>query len=146
MKKIINLLAFSLVGMNSVYAEGNRENGRELSTQCSFCHGTYGLSSSEEFPNIAGQKESYLVAQLEKYKSGERADSIMGAIVGPLTTQNIADLAAYYAANSMIADYSIEAQTLHIPYVSVGDAMYSVEMLLTSPEALSFTVSNLNER
>jgi len=147
MKKIISLLAFTgIVLINTVHAAGNIETGRALSTQCTACHGTYGLSSSEQFPNIAGQKESYLVSQLEKYKSGERTDPTMDAIVGPLNPQNILDLAAYYASNSPVASYSFEKTSLSIPYVNVGGVMYNVDMFLTSPDNLVFTVRTLEKR
>ena len=147
MKNLLGLLAVTCIALiNTAHAEGDIETGRALSTQCSACHGTYGMSNSEQWPNIAGQKESYLVKQLEDYQSGVRADTTMQAIVGPLNAQNIEDLAAYYASMSAVASFSFETQTLSIPFVAVGDAMYSVDMLLTSPEDLSFSVTNLEER
>jgi len=147
MKKLTGLLAFACVALiNTVQAEGDIETGRELSTQCSACHGAYGMSNSEQWPNIAGQKESYIIKQLESYQSGDRSNATMQAIVGPLDAQNIEDLAAYFASNAAVASFSFETQTLSIPYVSIGDAMYAAEMLLTSPEELSFSVTNLEER
>jgi cytochrome c553 len=101
------------------------------------------MSSSEQFPNIAGQKESYLVTQLKKYKSGDRADVTMAAIVGPLNDQNIEDLAAYFSANSAVASYDFAAETLLIPYLEVGDSLFQVELKLSSPEPLTFTVSGV---
>ncbi len=142
MKKIIGLLTFISVSIiSNIQAEGNIEIGHSLSTQCSACHGNHGISNSEQFPNIAGQKESYLISQLEQYKSGERIDSTMNAIVGPLNAQNIQDLAAYFASNSPVANYSFETNILSIPYANVGDTMYTVDMLLISSDDLSFKIN-----
>ncbi|HIG64132.1 MAG TPA: cytochrome c [Methyloprofundus sp.] len=147
MKKIIGLLVFTSVAvLNTVQAGGDVESGRTLSTSCSACHGNDGMSASELFPNIAGQKESYLVSQLKKYKSGQRADDTMAAIVGPLTEQNILDLAAYFSSNSAVASYSFAQETLAIPYVDVGGTIYNIEMSLDSLEGLVFSVSKLQER
>ena len=147
MKNFIGWLAFTCIALtHTAQAEGDIDAGRELSTQCSACHGTYGLSSSEQFPNIAGQKESYLRTQLEKFQSGQRDDLTMQAIVGPLSDQNIQDLAAYFASNSSVATFFSATSTLLIPYVNVANDMYQVEMLLTSPENLSFSVTNIENR
>ncbi|MCK5354278.1 MAG: cytochrome c [Methyloprofundus sp.] len=147
MRKMIGLLVCSSIALiSTAQAEGDIENGRALSTQCSACHGTYGLSSSEQFPNIAGQKEAYLVSQLLKYKSGEITDPLMSAIVGPLGNDDINDLAAYFSANETVASYSGEEGVLRIPFVNVGDATYDVEMSLDSFEDLIFSVSHLEER
>ena len=147
MKNFISFLILtSAVLISHVHAEGNIEIGRALSTQCSTCHGIDGMSNSEQFPNIAGQKESYLISQLEQYKSGNRVDATMAAIVGPLNTQNIEDLAAYFASNSPVANYSFETETLSLPYVSVGNTIYTIDMTLTSFDDLSFKVKFFESR
>ena len=157
MKIFIVLLAFTATTfINSVKAEGNIEMGRALSTQCSACHGTFGISNSEQFPSIAGQKEFYLLNQLLAYKWGERADDIMPVIVGPLSYQEMEDLSAYYASNSpefdaptvenATAHYSAETGLLTIPYIIIDDQLYKVEMELISKESLTFSVTELQTR
>ena len=144
MKKIIGLLVFSSIALsNTVQAAGDIENGRALSTQCSACHGNDGMSNSEAWPNLAGQKESYLAAQLTKYKTGERADPTMSALVGPLTDDDINDLSAFYASNSAVANFDFNTLVLSIPYVVVGDTSYNVEMSLDDGDALIFSVKSL---
>ena len=55
MKNLMGLLAVTSIALiNTAQAEGDIEKGRELSTQCSACHGTDGMSNSEQWPNIAG--------------------------------------------------------------------------------------------
>lgn len=147
MKNFIGLLAFTSIALiNTAQAEGDIETGRALGIQCSACHGTDGMSTSEQFPSIAGQKESYLIKQLEQYQSGERTNPAMEIIVAPLKAQDIKDLAAFFASNSAVASYSFEKEVLSIPYVDVGGTKFNVEMSLDSLDDLIFSVTHLEER
>jgi cytochrome c553 len=71
-------------------------------SMCIGCHGIPGYKAS--FPNvysvpkIGGQSEKYLVNALNAYKKGERSHPSMKGIAWSLSDQDIADLAAYYAA------------------------------------------------
>ena len=49
-------------------------------------------------PNIAGQKYDYLVHSLMAYKAGERKSPMMSLVVKSLSDEDIANVAAYYAA------------------------------------------------
>jgi cytochrome c553 len=51
-------------------------------------------------PRIAGQHQAYFVKSLQAYKSGERSHPSMRGIAATLSDQDMADLAAYYAAPS----------------------------------------------
>jgi len=57
-----------------------------------------GLSKVPDAPNIAGQNEAYLVAQLQAFKSGRRKNESMSVVAATLSDSDIAALAAYYAA------------------------------------------------
>lgn len=72
--------------------------GRRKALQCQTCHGLDGLSKLPEAPHLAGQPERYLVKSLEDYRRGTRSDEMMTIVVRELSDQDIADLAAYYAA------------------------------------------------
>ena len=72
--------------------------GRRKAVQCQACHGLDGLSKLPEAPHLAGQPERYLVKSLEDYRTGARKDEMMALVVKNLSAQDIADLAAYYAA------------------------------------------------
>jgi cytochrome c553 len=72
--------------------------GRSKALMCQACHGIDGLSKVPDAPNIAGQIESYLVAQLQAFKSGARKNDAMSVVVGSLSDQDIENLAAYYSA------------------------------------------------
>ena len=65
---------------------------------CQACHGTDGNSATADFPKIGGQYPDYLAKALRDYKSGQRKNPIMAGFAKPLTTQDIDNLAAYYAS------------------------------------------------
>jgi cytochrome c553 len=71
---------------------------------CSNCHGMTGSAVSPNFPNLAGQIEPYLTAQLHGFRSRDRRDpagyEYMWGLSRSLSDKQITDLAAYYAAQS----------------------------------------------
>ena len=71
---------------------------------CSNCHGMTGNAVSPNFPNLAGQVEPYVVAQLDNFKSRNRHDpagfEYMWGLSRSLSEKQIAGLAEYYAAQS----------------------------------------------
>jgi len=86
----------------NVWATGNAEAGKAKSATCAACHGTNGVAIAPTYPNLAGQKTEYIVAQLKAFKSGERtgaSSAIMAPMAMPLSEQDMLDLAAYF--NSM---------------------------------------------
>jgi len=89
---------------------GNIKNGKEKSVACVGCHGVNGIGLSSEFPNLAGQKEAYLVKQLKAFKSGARVDPSMKAMAGALSDTDIENLAAYYANLTQPAGVPSEAK------------------------------------
>jgi cytochrome c553 len=72
--------------------------GRAKALMCQACHGTDGLSKIPDAPNIAGQTESYLAAQLQAFRSGTRKSETMNVVTSTLSDADIANLAAYYSA------------------------------------------------
>ena len=72
--------------------------GRAKAMACQACHGLDGLSKVPDAPNIAGQNEAYLVAQLQAFKTGRRQNESMSVVAAALSDSDIAALAAYYAA------------------------------------------------
>jgi cytochrome c553 len=80
------------------------EAGKQLaSTVCAACHGMSGISVSDTVPNLAGQRARYLDAQLKFFKDGTRKEpgavsraAIMNAIAAQLSTDQIANVAAYF--------------------------------------------------
>lgn len=90
-------VALVLVSSSQILAQGSAEAGRAKAAVCAACHGAEGNSVMAEWPNLAGQHASYFVRQLEAYQRGERQDVLMTAFASPLSAEDIADLAAYFA-------------------------------------------------
>jgi cytochrome c553 len=79
-------------------AAGNPELGKAKSATCVACHGDDGRGTAPNFPVLAGQYADYLVHALKQYRSGERNNALMAPMAAGLSDDDIADLAAYYAA------------------------------------------------
>ena len=79
-------------------AGGDPDLGRVKATTCHACHGADGLGIAPNYPKLAGQHEAYLVYALRQYRSGERKNAIMAGFATGLSDEDIADLAAFYAA------------------------------------------------
>ena len=102
MKKIVALLGAALLfsANGLVMAAGDAAAGKAKAAACSACHGANGVSPSPIYPNLAGQHEQYLVKAIKAYKTGDRADPTMKAMVAPLSDSDIANLSAYFAGLS----------------------------------------------
>ena len=75
------------------------EAGKAKATEvCASCHGVDGNSTSHDFPKLAGQGEDYIRNALNLYKSGARKNPIMASMAGPLSKQDIENVAAYFAS------------------------------------------------
>jgi cytochrome c553 len=86
------------VSATDALAAGDVAAGRRKALQCQACHGLDGLSKLPEAPHLAGQPEPYLVKSLNDYRTGVRKHETMTIAVQSLNDQDVADLAAYYAA------------------------------------------------
>lgn len=53
--------------------------GKSKSVTCAACHGNNGISMIPMYPNLAGQKEQYLVLQMKAFRDGERKKHGHGA-------------------------------------------------------------------
>jgi cytochrome c553 len=74
------------------------KGGRIAATKCAMCHGLDGQAKLPGAPNLSGQVEQYLVAQLKAFHDGVRKNEMMSLVAPTLSDGDIADLAAYYAA------------------------------------------------
>jgi cytochrome c553 len=79
--------------------EGSADKGQAKSVPCAACHGADGNSiSNPEWPSLAGQHPEYIVKQLKGFKSGARSNPLMSPMAATLSDEDMADLAAYFAA------------------------------------------------
>ena len=65
---------------------------------CAACHGQDGIARDTEVPHLAGQNERYLFNQMMAFRSGKRAHKEMRYMARNMSVEEIAALAAYYAA------------------------------------------------
>lgn len=74
--------------------------GEALAKSCAGCHGDTGIGNNPAWPNIAAQKPGYLVNVLKAFRAGLRKDPMMAGVSRGLSDKDIANLAAFYAAQS----------------------------------------------
>jgi cytochrome c553 len=75
-----------------------REAGRAKVATCAACHGPVGVAAAPQWPNLAGQHESYLLAALKQYKDGRRRDLVMNPLIEQLDEQALEEIAAFFAS------------------------------------------------
>jgi len=103
-KKLLALCAILAATHGAQAADA--EAGKQLAnTVCAACHGANGISVAETIPNLAAQRAPYLEAQLKAFKDGIRKQpglvnnaAIMAAIATQLAPADMANVAAYFAA------------------------------------------------
>ncbi len=94
-----SLLLLALLAVAATaHAAGDPEAGKAKSATCAACHGTNGISPNSLWPNLAGQKDQYLISSIKAYRDGKRTDPLMTPMAATLSDQDIADLAAYFSS------------------------------------------------
>lgn len=92
-------------------SKGDAKVGAGKVAMCIGCHGIVGYQASfpeiYKVPKISGQGAKYITSALTAYKQGDRKHPTMRAVAESLSEQDMADVAAYYAASG--ADASIAA-------------------------------------
>lgn len=97
--KLITLIGSLCVVASSIAnAAGDAAAGKSKAAVCAACHGANGISMIPNYPNLAGQKELYLVDSIKAYQSGVRKNPIMAPMVASLSDEDIANLAAYFSS------------------------------------------------
>lgn len=99
----------ALVLSSGAWAEGSAGAGQEKAEMCAGCHGKAGNSETPIFPKLAGQHPDYISKQLKDFREQKRVDPSMNAIAGGLSDQDIADVAAYYAAQKLHSEPPVSA-------------------------------------
>ncbi len=90
-------VAIAITNMTVTLAGNPKAATSKAETLCAGCHGPDGISTNPLWPNVAGQKELYLIKAMRDYRDGTRSDPNMAAFAQTLSDQEIEDLAAYYA-------------------------------------------------
>lgn len=98
MKKLLLLASAAVALASANVSAADAAAGKAKSATCVACHGANGISAIPMYPNLAGQKEQYLLKQLKDFKSGARKDPVMAPMTMALSDADMANLAAYYAS------------------------------------------------
>ena len=100
----LSVLAGFAVSAQAADAVGNAKAGQGKVAMCIGCHGIPGYRTAYpevyQVPMLGGQNAQYIANALHAYKKGDRHFETMRAIATTLTDQDIADIAAYYAAQT----------------------------------------------
>ncbi|MBT79900.1 MAG: cytochrome c4 [Alteromonadaceae bacterium] len=125
MKKLCLVVCMTLGFTTNAMAAGDPEAGKAKSAVCAACHGMDGNSMIPMNPKIAGQHAGYLQKQLKEFKLASqtggqegRNNAVMNGMAAPLSEQDMADLAAYFASQEAKAGETPEN------YVAAGQALY----------------------
>ena len=96
----LKILGVALVVMAAgPVGAADQDSGKQLSDgSCAACHGVNGIGIIPLYPNLAGQKREYLVAQLQAFRDGSRKNPIMSPMAVHLSDADIENVASYLAA------------------------------------------------
>ncbi len=105
-------------------ASGDVQRGSVLAAGCAGCHGAKGISPTDVFPSLAGLPADVIYKQLDDYRTGRRQNPIMQGMAAALSDQNVADLAAHFAA--LPAAGHTDAVTAAPALVRIGSPLRSI--------------------
>jgi len=97
MRKVLFVVTMLAVFVSGSSIAGDAAAGKAKAMICAACHGMSGISAVGIYPNLAGQKEQYLIKQIKAFRSGEREDPSMKPMTAALTDDDIANLAAHFS-------------------------------------------------
>ena len=101
-QSVINVscaLVMVLVSAHAL-AAGDSEAGQAKAATCVACHGIDGNSAVPTFPKLAGLGHKYLLKQMQDIRDGRRPVALMAGQVDNMSDQDLADIAAFYNAQS----------------------------------------------
>ena len=90
------MLAVAAAWAPAAYAQ-DANTVRGMAATCANCHGTDGRSNSG-IPGLAGADKSFIVGQMQDFKSGKRASTIMQQLARGFSDAQIEQIAGYFAA------------------------------------------------
>jgi cytochrome c553 len=107
-------LSLSLIGCSddgpgsrntgATQGKGNVAAGKVIAErECTGCHGLDGKGTAPAIPNLAGQRERYLLASLQEYKDGKRTHAALKDIATQMSEADAQNVAAYYASLPQVA-------------------------------------------
>jgi cytochrome c553 len=107
-------------------AKPDLARGQVIATQvCAACHGADGNSTGGAYPKLAGQHASYLVKELNNFRTApgakgpERSNPVMAGFAAGLSSQDTINVAAYFASQTAKPGVAHSAAT-----IPLGQSIY----------------------
>ena len=102
-------LGFAVSANAADMVKGDATAGEAKAATCGACHGADGNSPVPNFPKLAGLGEKYLLKQMKDIRDGNRVVAAMAGQVDNMSDQDLADIAAFYDAQTRTAELADEA-------------------------------------
>lgn len=83
-------------------AQAETPSPEMLANTCVGCHGANGNSVGPATPSIAGMGAEYFIQSMEEFQSDERPNSIMSRIAKGYSSDEIAAMSTYFAAQTYV--------------------------------------------
>ena len=115
---ILSITISGAIVSNSALPAGSVEAGASKAVVCQACHGANGNSANPEWPSLAGIGADYIAEQLKNFKEGKRTNPVMMPNVANLSTDDMADLGAYFDS---LTNTGLEADP---SYWQAGEKLY----------------------
>ncbi len=145
----LNALLLTLPGWSNA-APADIKAGQARATACFSCHGVNGFSVNPQYPSLVGQSVEYLIKQIDAFRSGKRADPVMGPMAKTLSDQDVANVTAFFASVKSEAASSgktgreaLADATLNL--VAAVEAMYQGAPSEAAAAAISATVTDVSQ-
>ncbi|MCP1603587.1 c-type cytochrome [Pseudomonas citronellolis] len=98
----------SFMNTSSEARDADEGHWPRLTEVCVGCHGRQGHSLNQNYPNLAGQPAPYVVAQLKRFVSGERASATMAPLAMSFSDAEIKFLSEYFARQSAVKNVTFK--------------------------------------
>lgn len=99
-------------------AQARQLHVRTLAASCAACHGTLGNNAQQHAPassklvQLAAINATEFITAMQAFKTGTRVATVMHHHAKGLTTQEISDLAEFFAAQKLRQPAKLPTQTL----------------------------------
>ena len=97
LRAITGFILLLVAGHTGAAATADVNLGRDVAANCASCHGTDGRSRGG-VPGLAGRDKADLVRQMQEFRDGKRASTIMQQLAKGYTDAEIEAAASYFAA------------------------------------------------
>jgi len=118
MKQLI-IISLLVIAANNIVAAADVEAGKNKAAMCIACHGVDGNSFNPDWPNLAGQKVSYLTKQLTDFRDGKRTNVQMAPLAAALTDEDILNISAYFSSQKL------NVSSTKQEFVALGSQIYT---------------------